>query len=272
MKISAVVSDVDGTLVRADKTLSETNRRAVLALRDRDIRFALVSSRPPRGLIGMIKALEVDTVIAGFNGAVVATPDLRPLETHWLAPDLARRTVAVLREEGADVSVFSDLAWYLQHPDPARVTQEIVTVQFKPTVVTDYDGVLEKVGKIVGVSDDPGLLSRCESRLRVALGASANVVRSQTYNLDITAHGADKGAAVRAIARHLDVPLSEILVIGDAENDIAMLRVAGFSVAMGNAEAAVREAADGVTGTNQDDGFAQAMGRVVLADHGIIAP
>lgn len=271
MKISAVVSDVDGTLVRVDKSLSDLNRLAVTALRDRNIRFALVSSRPPRGLIGVIKALEVDTVVAGFNGAVVATPDLRPLETHWLEPDLARRTVADLRAEDVDVSVFSDLSWYLQHPDTARVAQEVVTVQFKPTVVTDYDAVLDRVGKIVGVSDAPGLLSRCEARLRADLTDRANVVRSQTYNLDITARGADKGAAVRAIARHLDVPLSEILVIGDAENDVAMFRVAGFTVAMGNAETAVQQAADAVTGTNDRDGFAQAMDRFVLSDHGVVA-
>ncbi|MEO7026819.1 MAG: HAD family hydrolase [Caulobacteraceae bacterium] len=265
-KISAVVSDVDGTLVRDDKSLSEVNRSVVAKLRQRGVAFALVSSRPPRGLAAVIAALDISTVVAGFNGGVIADPRLEVLEQHLLAPVVALRTVEALAARGVDAWVFSGREWFLQNPNASNVTREIRTVNFQPTVVPDFGAALETAGKIVGVSQDAGLLERCEAELSAELSGRASVARSQPYYLDITHPLANKGAALRAIARLLAVPLEEIAVIGDGPNDVAMFAPAGFSIAMGNAEAAVQRAADVVTDTNNADGFAAAMDRFILSD------
>jgi hypothetical protein len=89
-------------------------------------------------------------------------------------------------------------------------------------------------------------------------------VRSQNYYLDFVAPGVDKGSAVRQLAETVGVPLSEIVTLGDGENDVPMFRQAGFSIAMGNASDAVKREARETTLTNDEDGFAMAVERFIL--------
>jgi Cof subfamily protein (haloacid dehalogenase superfamily) len=264
-RISALVSDVDGTLVRKDKSLPDANREAVARLALRGIAFAIVSSRPPRGLAPLVQALGVSTMAAGFNGGMIVDASLAVLEQHLLEPDLARMAVATLVTQGADVWVFSGVDWFIRNLNGDQVPLEIRTVEFPPTVVPAFGVELEAAGKIVGVSLDPILLNRCEAVLASRVAGRANVVRSQSYYLDITHRLANKGHAVRAIARRLGAPLNEVCVIGDAANDVAMFEAAGFSIAMGDANPAVQAAADAVVARADDAGFAEAVERYVLA-------
>ena len=80
--VSAVISDVDGTLVTRDKTLTPETIAAVAALRTRGIAFSIISSRPPRGLAMVVNRLGITAPIAGFNGGMLTTPDLRVLAQH----------------------------------------------------------------------------------------------------------------------------------------------------------------------------------------------
>jgi Cof subfamily protein (haloacid dehalogenase superfamily) len=263
-RISAVISDVDGTLVADDKSLPEANRRAVAMLGDAGIAFALISSRPPRGMAGVIKALDVPLVFAGFNGGVISTAEGEILEQHLLAGEVARQTADLLASHGVDLWVFSGQEWFLKNARSPYNAREIRTVEFLPTIVADFGPALESAGKIVGVSEDAALLGRSEAALRAVLADRATIVRSQSYYLDITHPLANKGAGVRSIAKQLGVPLEEVAVIGDGFNDVAMFEAGGLSIAMGNAETAVQKAANYVTGGNNNAGFAEAMDRFVL--------
>ena len=120
--------------------------------------------------------------------------------------------------------------------------------------------------KIVGVSDDPVLLKQCETAMQDALGSEASVIRSQNYYLDITPPGHDKGTFVEAMARLLKIPLRAIATIGDMQNDLAMFKVSGLSIAMGNATDDVKRQAMHVTASNVDEGFAAAVD-MILAQH-----
>ncbi len=260
-----MISDVDGTLVADDKSLPEANRQAVAKLAHAGVAFALISSRPPRGMAEVIKALDVPLVFAGFNGGVISTAENEVLEQHLLEPDEARRTVKSLANGGVDVWVFAGQEWFAQNATSAYNAREIRTVRFEPTIVQNFGAALDKAAKIVGVSDDAALLGRCEAELRAQLSGRATIVRSQRYYLDITDALANKGAGVRSIARQLGVPLEEVAVIGDGPNDVDMFKVGGLSIAMGNAEPAVRQAANYVTGGNNEGGFAQAMERFIFS-------
>ena len=265
-KYAAVISDVDGTLVTNDKILTAATKAAAAQLRSNGIMFSIVSSRPPRGMLPVMKALGIDAPVAGFNGAVVTGTDLAVMSTHLLSPAVARRTVAMLDARGVDVWVFSGEDWLLRRPDRPYVGLEQRTVAFGPTIVEDFGSALDTAAKIVGVSADFAALARCEGELRGALGDQACVVRSQQYYLDVTHPLANKGEAVATLAKLMDVPLPQVVVIGDGHNDIAMFARAGLSVAMGNASAEVQQAADAVVASNSDDGFAQAVEQFVLGD------
>src|SRR5690349_5202194 len=113
-RIVAVVSDVDGTLVRSDKSVSPRLIDAVGALRLAGVKLAIVSSRPPRGLKSIISSLDIATPIAGFNGGVIASPDLSVIASHVIAVDVAQHTVEAIKASGADAWVFSGDDWYVR--------------------------------------------------------------------------------------------------------------------------------------------------------------
>ena len=95
--------------------------------------------------------------------------------------------------------------------------------------------------------------------MRETLGATANAVRSQTYYLDVTPPGCDKGTFVQAMARREAISTDAIATIGDMQNDLAMFRASGLSIAMGNAADNVKQQATLVTTSNEQEGFAGAV-------------
>jgi Cof subfamily protein (haloacid dehalogenase superfamily) len=264
MKISALISDVDGTLVTRDKTLTQATQDAVVALHERGIAFAITSGRPPRGMRFFVEPLKLTTPIGGFNGGLITRPDMAPLREHALAPDTARQAHEILATRKIDVWVFSGLDWLLTNPDGPHVGLEKHTVKFPPTIVPNVDAALGTSYKVVGVSEDHDLLKRCEGEMQAALGSGASVSRSQPYYLDITHPQANKGVAVQNMAALMNVPMSEVAVIGDNYNDLAMFAQSDFSIAMGNAPDDVKKKARFVTGSNDADGLAEAIHRYIL--------
>jgi Cof subfamily protein (haloacid dehalogenase superfamily) len=263
-KCSAVVSDVDGTLVTDDKRLTARARVAVAELRAGGILFSIISARPPRGLRMLLDPLGITTPVSGFNGGVITNPDLSVITEHPLSPEIARRTIEMLDAQGVQAWVFSGQEWLVRDPDGPYVGLEQRTVGFRPAVVEGFGHLLDAAAKIVGVSRDFEFLAQCEQDLRTTLADQATVVCSQSYYLDVTHPLANKGVALSELARLLAVPLAEIAVIGDGGNDVAMFERSGLSIAMGNASAGVQRAADFVTGSNQEDGFANAIERFIL--------
>ena len=263
-KISALVSDVDGTLVTDDKILTVRAQAAVAKLHACGINFAIISSRPPRGLRMLLGPLGITTPVCGFNGGVIATRDLAVITEHLLSPEVARRAVSLLDTHDVQVWVFSGQDWLVRDSDGPYVGFEERTVGFRPTMVDNFGPSLDAANKIVGVSKEFEILAQRERDVRAALADQATVARSQSYYLDITHPLANKGVALSEIARLLMVPLPEIAVIGDGGNDVAMFERSGLSIAMGNASPAVQQAADFVTDSNRDDGFANAIERFIL--------
>lgn len=263
-KISTLVSDVDGTLVTDDKILTVRAQAAVAKLRACGINFAIISSRPPRGLGMLLRPLGITTPVCGFNGGVIATRDLTVITEHLLSPEVARCAVSLLDTHDVQVWVFSGQNWLVRDCDEPYVRFEEHTVGFQPTLVDNFGKSLDAANKIVGVSADFERLAQCEGEVHAALTDQATVARSQSYYLDVTHPLANKGIALSEIARLLVVPLAEIAVIGDGGNDVAMFERSGLSIAMGNASPEVRQAADFVTDSNRDDGFANAVDRFIL--------
>jgi Cof subfamily protein (haloacid dehalogenase superfamily) len=263
-KISAIVSDVDGTLVTNEKQLTDRSRAAVAAIRKAGIPFSIISSRPPRGIAPLMKALGIDRPSAGFNGGVIVAPDLSVLQQHLISPESARRTVDFLGKHGIDTWVFSGQDWLLQNKTGPHVEHETHTVGFPPIAVADFGKALDTAAKIVGVSENYDLLKDRETELAKLMGSTATVVRSQLYYLDITDRLANKGVGLLELAKLVGVPPAEIAVIGDGSNDVTMFEQAGLSIAMGNAQPAVKAEAHFVTTSNSEDGFAAAVERFIL--------
>lgn len=262
--IALLVSDIDGTLVTPDKSLTARASEAVRNLGQAGVGFTLVSSRPPRGMAGLLRALDVRLPFAAFNGASLVGADMQLIRALRLSEAAASQTLDFLAARGIAAWVFADDAWFVTDDRGERVAHERHTVSFDPTVVANFDAVMDRIDKIVGVSDDHPALAKAEADLGALLGEAASAVRSQTYYLDVTHPHADKGLAVRDLAAATHVDLARTAVIGDMSNDVAMFKVAGFAIAMGQATDAVKAQAKATTGPNTADGFADAVERLIL--------
>src|SRR6266852_558550 len=135
-----------------------------------------------------------------------------------------------------------------------------------------FDCTRVAAAKVVAVSEDFDLLTKLEQDARAILAGEATVARSQPYYVDFTHPFANKGAALTELAKLLAIPAAEIAVIGDGDNDVAMFERSGLSIAMGNASPQVQQAADFVTDTNREEGFANAVERFILGGDRSNAP
>jgi len=264
MSVRLVVSDVDGTLVRTDKSLAASTIDAVKRLQQAGVPVAIVSSRPPRGMRWIQDTLQLTGPLAGFNGGSLVGPDHRVIEQRLVPEAAARTALALFKARSISAWLFTADEWLVLDPNGPHVEHERHTVRFNERVVDSFEPYAAQAGKVVGVSDDHDLLAAAESELQRMLGETANAKRSQLYYLDVTHPEANKGNAVRLLATAQGVSVQEVAVLGDMDNDVPMFEVAGFSVAMGNAADEVKRLASAVTVGNDDDGWAQAVDRLIL--------
>jgi Cof subfamily protein (haloacid dehalogenase superfamily) len=265
-RIALVVSDVDGTLLTRNKTLTDDARGAVRRLHEAGIGFTIVSSRPTLGMGFLIEPLQIKLPFGSFNGSSIVDPQLGPIEQHLIPPSVAQRSLDVLNEFGVDIWLFTNDAWLTRNPDGEYVPHEKLAIRADPTIVTDFAPYVSVACKIVGASSDAALLQRCEAAMQKAVGTQATAVRSQTYYLDVTPPGHDKGTFVEAIAKRLGISTDAVATIGDMQNDLPMFANSGMSVAMGNAADDVKKRATHVTRSNEDEGFAGAISIILKND------
>jgi Cof subfamily protein (haloacid dehalogenase superfamily) len=262
--IQFLLSDIDGTLLRPDHSLSQATIDAFGELRAAGIRFSLASSRPPRAMRQQIEALGIDLPTVAFNGGLISHPDGRVLSAHRIPQAAAVASLAMLEGKDCSVWVFADDQWLLRDLNGAYVDHERHTLGYDPVLVSSFEPYLDRVDKIVAASADHQLLKDLEALLNPQIEGLALASRSQLYYLDVNALDANKGTALVALAEHLGIALAQTAAIGDGGNDVAMFHKAGLSIAMGQGEESVRSQADHVTESNLQDGVAQAIRRYLL--------
>ena len=268
--IRLVASDLDGTLLRPDETVSERTRAALAAARAAGMTVVLVSGRQPRSLAPIAERLGVGGIAICANGALVWDLDTGTmLDVSPLAADLAARLVRTLRRAipGALFAVelergFGREAGWSDGPVPAPPgaleadALELITGPLTKLLVRhptmDFADVAERARRVVG--DDA-----------VVTWAGLRVV-------EISAAGVTKAFALERLCRRLGVAASEVLAIGDMPNDLAMLEWAGTAVAVANADPQVLAAADEVTAANTEDGVARLLERIIASRNGGTAP
>jgi Cof subfamily protein (haloacid dehalogenase superfamily) len=264
--IRMLIADVDGTLVTQEKVLTKRAADAVLRLHDAGIEFSVTSGRPARGMAMLIDPLKLTQPLAAFNGGVLIEPDLATVvDRKFLPAGVPEKVIEAIENHGLDVWVYSDTGWFVRDPNAAHVAREQWTVKFPPAVVKTFAGLLGRVAKIVGISDDLDRVAKCEKDVQQAGGTHISAARSQPYYLDVTHPQANKGGVVLAMSKLLKIPAEEIATIGDMPNDVLMFEKSGVSIAMGNASSEVQASATYVTSTNEEEGFANAIEKFVLS-------
>lgn len=262
-RIALVVSDVDGTLLTKDKRLTEAASAAVERLHKAGVGFTITSSRPVIGMGFLIEQLKITLPVGPFNGSSMVGPDMKPIEQHLIPTSAVRRGLDLFRKNGIDIWLFTNEHWFAENGNGEYVPNEKRAIRAEPSVISDFTPYLSQACKVVGSSSDFAMLARCETDMQKALGAEATAIRSQNYYLDITPPGQNKGTFVQAMAHRLEISTDSIATIGDMHNDVAMFKTSGVSFAMGNANDDVKRSAKYVTDTNENEGFAKAIDRML---------
>jgi hydroxymethylpyrimidine pyrophosphatase-like HAD family hydrolase len=267
-EIRLVASDLDGTLLRPDETVSERTREAIVAVRRAGITLVLVTGRPPRALAPIAARIGVGGIAICANGAVVWDLDAGTMvDVTPLAADLAAGLVRELREAIPGVLFAVELehgfgreAGWTDGTGPPRPR----LVERETPEVLEADALELVTGPVVKLLVRHPTLPFPEvaRRARQAVGEQAVVTWAGTRLLEISAAGVTKAWALERLCARLGVRRQQVLALGDMENDLPMLAWAGHSVAVANAQPDVLDAADEVTASNLDDGVALVLERL----------
>lgn len=269
--IRLIAMDMDGTLLNSRQEISEGNVRALRMARERGVHIALCSGRCCGDNRSFAEHYGLgDVAILSLNGAYCLLPgQSEPYESHAFTPDALAQCLALLKVLGNDYGCFSaNRIVYVFSSERSQLNQWVGRLWTKhaPECLYGADalGQLQTVNKFIYVDNDPAHLEESRERFRRIDGL--NVTSSWYNNLEIMPVGADKGAAVRGLAKRLGIPLEQVMTFGDNDNDLGMIECAGLGVAMANANERVKSAAKYVTLTNDEDGVADAVSRFVLND------
>ncbi len=264
-----VFMDVDGTLLDGNHQLSERVRVAIHRLNERHVTMVLASARMPSGMLTLQRSLGIVTPMICFNGAYVQdsaqfnNPKIlfnRPLSVHDV-----RQIIGRSRKFDISVSLYRNDQWYVEDRTTEWVRQEQRISQCQP-LHANFERRLHgwaRTGagphKVLCMAP-PMVLDGLTSNLK-ASSLPIDVMRSKATYLEIIRKGVSKAAGAAAILQSLGYTPEDAVAVGDGENDIALIRMAGLGVAMGNASYAVKSAADWVTLSNDEDGLAIALER-----------
>lgn len=261
--IRLVVSDVDGTLLDAEKKVTPRAKAAVEALKAAGIGFTFVSARPPKALQPLVEELELQCPFACFNGAMICSPKIEVLSEKLMTRRSSTHASQIIVDHGLDLWAFVGTDWYVTEPYGPH-TPHHREMLGPPKQMNFTLEICSAATKLVGVTDDRAKMAACEDAVRNDPTLSVAVSRSSEYYLDVTDKDADKGLAVEKLVEILGIPAAQIATLGDMPTDMLMFAKSGFSVAMGQAEDRVKQAAKFVTDSNSDEGFAKAIETYIL--------
>jgi Cof subfamily protein (haloacid dehalogenase superfamily) len=266
MGIKLVISDVDGTLLTSAGTVSVANRQEIARIIAAGVHFSVASGRPSSQIRPKLADIEATTAIISSNGAVVedlVTGEIL-LDSH-LERSLARQVCMVTSD--FDIShMLLDTAhgWSCRAGTGRRAdeTEELIR-RLGATRIEDWSSYFAsepQIRKLIVYGKEPEL-----GRLESALGPTKGIQVTSSWlgNREIIVAGMDKAAAARRLTEHLGFDPSEVLAVGDNRNDIELIGWAGIGVAMENAIPELKQIADWITTTNDDDGIAHALAHFV---------
>lgn len=256
--IRLVATDLDGTLLRSDGSVSDRTRALLASLRERGIPLVMVSARPPRDLRRIAASVGVAGVAVGCNGALLYDTASDCILDHWpLSAEVATRLAITLRQTLPDVCFAIENGLYAgwesgylairgREPQPEDYIADALTLCSTP------------ISKLLVRHPTLGADELLAVGREVA-GEDAVATHSGSRLLEISAPGVDKATALAALCARLEIAPASVVTFGDMPNDVPMLRWAGLGIAVANAHSDALAAADAVTASNNDDGLAVAL-------------
>lgn len=264
-----LVLDLDGTLTNSEKKLTGRTRKRLLRAMDEGMLLALASGRSPNGILHIAQELEMEKrggYMIAFNGSCIEElKSGRRLKEEFVDRKYYSEILALGKEFGADILTYGREQKSLVSNNAsnpyARLDAVINRMELRER--RDLHAALDyPVPKFLFLGEGDRM-ERVEGELKQRIGDRLEVYRSEPYFLEIMPKGIDKGNALRALCESIGLPIGRTIAFGDGYNDLGMIEAAGLGVAMGNAVSRIKEAADYITSSNDEDGVAEALDRLI---------
>jgi Cof subfamily protein (haloacid dehalogenase superfamily) len=266
--IKLIALDMDGTLLNKERAISARNYQAIQDAKRAGIKVVLASGRPRKGLQPYLEQLGLtgkEDFVISYNGSLVQCVESGEVvyQTYLKGSDV-KKVFKISEQLGLYIHAFSVKQGLITHKNNPWTDLEAETNALTVNEV-DFNKLDddEYFIKVMIVADEKQLTPAI-AKIPESLKQQYTVVRSAAIFLEVLHPDCNKGIAVEKLCQLLDISASEVMCVGDAENDHAMLRFAGLAVAMENADDETKALADHITSSNSNDGVAMAIEEKVL--------
>lgn len=273
MTIKAIVLDIDGTLLNSEKKISEKTKQSLIHAQKKGVKVILASGRPTSGMLSLAKELLMDVYegfLVSYNGAVAMDClTHQPIFSKVIPNDSAKKILNHLKQFQLIPMINDETYMYvndvynnqLQLPDgPFNIIEyESRGGQFLLCEVKDLAEFVDFPLYKILIAGDPEYLQQNHLAIKEPFLDQVTAAFSAPFYLEFTMKGIDKAKALNEIAAQLSITQNEILSFGDGQNDRSIIEYAGTGIAMGNAVDELKEIADDVTLSNDEDGIAVAL-------------
>lgn len=267
-----VALDMDGTLLKEDKTISKENFQAIEKAKAKGVKVVLATGRPIKGIKRYLQELnlvtEEDYAVA-FNGAVVQNTKTGEIIAENLL-DLNDIKYLYDLSKKLSVNIHALTPTSCITPKLNEYSQLESTMNNIPLEIVDFD-TLDNSTTIIKIMfiDHESILDKVIERLPKEVYNNYTVVKSAPFFLEFINKKVNKGFGVELLAKNLGIRQEEIICMGDAGNDLHMIKYAGLGVAMGNAFPELKDVANYITKTNEEHGVAHVINKFILKDEKI---
>ncbi|MAU11966.1 MAG: hypothetical protein CL607_19235 [Anaerolineaceae bacterium] len=264
-EIKLIVTDMDGTLLNDDHSMSDRNREALRKAIDNGVPVIIATGKTRTSNESVIAALNLDTPGIYVQGLIIFNADGSVRHQQTLDPDMARRVITFVEQRGYKVMAYSGNRLLIKADDDEL-----------NAIANYHEPMPEPVGPLVNILNTqpihkllifstPKKLKALRFQLEKQLDGRAALTSTNVMNtLEVLPAGASKGKALKVLLREMNIDAKNVMVIGDGENDIEMVKLAGLGIAVSNANPKLIAIADDIVGSNNDHGVAEAVEKHVL--------
>lgn len=257
---------MDDTLLTDDHKISALNKKVLLEAQAKGVYVVLASGRPTSAMTAYAKELELDlndSYMISFNGAVISTvKDDLVLFEQCLTPEQIHDLYDYSVKKKTHIITYID-GEIVSETDSEYIDIEKHITGLKHNKVPSFKEAVTKPAVKCILLEDPVYLKELEADLKESM-PHLSVAMSKPFFLEVAQNGIDKAASLKLLAEKLNIKQSEIIAVGNAGNDLTMIEYAGLGVWVDNVTPELRDRANVIVASNNNDGVAEVVQRYIL--------
>ena len=279
MDYKLICIDMDGTLLNKKHRISQVSKEALKNAGDMGIHIVISTGRMYADAKYYSDLLGVKSPVIASNGAIIKDKDSQIIYKSILKESVSQKLIQIFTEHNVKPSFYTpekaytgNILFYLiiQYLKLKGITDKKIAVEYvgswqkwKQILNIEKDNII----KCEVINKDKNKLGKIYEKLKKI--NEIEITSSAKHNIEVTGRGVSKGRAAEILASFYNIERENIIAIGDSENDLSMIEFAGTGVAMGNAIYMIKEKADYITDTNDNDGVAKAINHFINQSNGL---